>query len=214
VSFCTGAFTLAFAGALDGRRATTHWRWAADFASRFPEVSLEPDVLFVDDGDVLTAAGSSAALDLGLHLVRRDHGERVGARVAKAMVAAPHRDGGQAQFIQRPVPEPRASSTGVARAWALEHLDRPVRLLELAAKESMSVRTFTRRFHDEVGLTPGQWLTHQRIERARQLLESTDLPIDRIATEAGFGSESSLRQHLGASLGVPPSVYRRTFRAV
>lgn len=211
-SICTGAFVLAAAGLLDGRRATTHWRSAPDLRELYPAIEVEENVLYTDTGDVLTSAGVAAGLDLCLHMIRRDHGSAVANEVARSTVVAPHREGGQAQFISRPVPEPRTSSTGKARAWALRHLDRQLTLRELAAQDSMSVRTFTRRFREEVGISPVQWLTQQRIERARQLLEETDLPMDRIATEAGFGTAASLRQHLQAALGVSPSTYRATFR--
>ncbi|WP_020667209.1 GlxA family transcriptional regulator [Amycolatopsis nigrescens] len=210
-SICTGSFVLAAAGLLAGRRATTHWRSAAEFRRLHPEVHLDPDVLYTDDRDVLTAAGVASGIDLCLHMIRCDHGAAVANEVARGTVVPPHREGGQAQFIRRPVPEPRSSSTGTARAWALEHLHRPLGLRELAAKESMSVRTFTRRFRDEVGISPLQWLTQQRVERARQLLEESDLPVDRIAEDAGFGTAASLRQHLQAALGVSPSAYRNTF---
>ncbi|MGH3437007.1 MAG: GlxA family transcriptional regulator [Sciscionella sp.] len=210
-SICTGAFVLAAAGLLDGRRATTHWNSARHFGELFPAVNLDPDVLYVDEGDVLTSAGEAAGIDLCLHMIRTDHGAAVANDVARRTVVPPHREGGQAQFIQRPVPEPQLSSTGAARAWALEHLERPLSLSELAAQESMSVRTFTRRFREEVGITPVQWLTQRRVERARQLLEETDLAVDRIAAYAGFGSGASLRQHLRAALGVSPSAYRDTF---
>ncbi|MFJ6788719.1 GlxA family transcriptional regulator [Streptomyces angustmyceticus] len=211
-SICTGAFVLAAAGLLDGRRATTHWRSADAFRQLFPAVELDPDVLYTDEGEVLTAAGVASGIDLCLHMVRCDHGAAVANDVARRTVVPPHREGGQAQYIRRPVPEPQLSSTGVARAWALEHLDRPLTLRDLAAREAMSVRTFTRRFREEVGVSPLQWLTRQRIERARQLLEETELTVDRVADEAGFGTAASLRMHLQAALGVSPRAYRSTFR--
>lgn len=211
VSICTGAYVLAAAGVLDGRPATTHWADAEHFQRLFPQVRVDPDVLFVDDGDVLTSAGVAAGIDLCLHLVRRDHGAAVAAEVARGTVVPPHRDGGQAQYVRRPVPEARAAGTARARAWALERLHEPLRLRDLAARESLSVRTFTRRFREETGLSPGEWLTRQRVERARHLLETTDLTVERIARDAGFGSVQSLRQHLRAVLGVAPSAYRRTF---
>ncbi|MDI3346246.1 helix-turn-helix domain-containing protein [Streptomyces sp. AJ-1] len=214
VSICTGAFVLAAAGLLDGRPATTHWGYTALFRRLFPAVRLDPDVLFVDDGAVLTSAGVAAGLDLCLHLVRRDHGAAVANDVARRTVLPPHRDGGQAQYVRSPVPEPRASTTAAARRWALSRLHETIGLRELAARESMSVRTFTRRFRDEVGLSPGQWLVQQRVERARALLETSDLPVDRIARDSGFGTAQSLRQHLQAAIGVTPTAYRRTFRAV
>ncbi|GLU48385.1 GlxA family transcriptional regulator [Nocardiopsis ansamitocini] len=211
-SICTGAFVLAAAGLLDGRRATTHWESSDRFRKLFPGIALDPDVLYVDEGDVLTSAGEASGIDLCLHIIRSDHGAAVANDVARATVVPPHRDGGQAQFIRRPVPEPRSSSTGRARAWALENLDRQLSLRALAARESMSVRTFTRNFRQETGLSPVRWLTLRRVERARELLESTDLSVERIAADTGFGSPVSLRQHLHAALGVSPSAYRATFR--
>ncbi|WP_131740135.1 GlxA family transcriptional regulator [Actinomadura roseirufa] len=211
-SICTGAFVLAAAGLLEGRRATTHWLSAARFAELFPGVDLDPAVLYVDEDAVLTSAGEAAGIDLCLHMIRRDHGAAVAGDLARRTVVPPHREGGQAQFIVRPVPEPRVSSTGAARAWALERLDRPVTLRELAARESMSVRTFTRRFREETGLSPAVWLARRRVERARQLLEETDLPVERIAERAGFGTAASLRLRLQAELGVSPTAYRAAFR--
>ncbi|MFE3167221.1 GlxA family transcriptional regulator [Streptomyces sp. NPDC059224] len=211
-SICTGAFVLAAAGLLDGRPATTHWQSAAELQERFPEVDVDPCVLYTDDGDVLTSAGVGSGIDLVLHMIRRDHGTAVANEVARGTVVSPHREGGQAQFVRRPVLEPRTSSTKAARAWALDNLHRPLTLRELAARESMSIRTFTRRFREEVGISALQWLTQQRIERARQLLEESAFPVDRVATEAGFGTGASLRQHFQAALGVSPSAYRSTFR--
>ncbi|WP_392840480.1 GlxA family transcriptional regulator [Streptomyces sp. LN500] len=213
VSICTGSYVLAAAGRLDGRPATTHWSSADHFQQLFPQVRVDPDVLFIDDGDVLTSAGVAAGIDLCLHIVRRDHGTAVANDVARRTVVPPHRDGGQAQYIQRPVPEAQSATTTSARAWALGRLDRPILLRDMAQQQSMSVRTFTRRFREEVGISPGQWLTQQRVERARGLLEATDLSIDQVAREAGFGTATSLRQHVQAALGVSPTVYRRTFRA-
>jgi transcriptional regulator GlxA family with amidase domain len=211
-SVCTGAFLLAAAGWLEGRRATTHWQSAERFRALYPDVSLDPDVLYIDEDTVLTSAGEAAGIDLCLHMIRTDHGQSIANQVARATVVPPHRDGGQAQYIRHPVPEPTRSGTGSARAWALEHLDQPVSLAELAAREAMSVRTFTRRFRAETGLSPAQWLISQRLDRARELLEDTDWPVDRIAERAGFGTATSLRQHLQATLGVTPSAYRATFR--
>ncbi|NGN67868.1 helix-turn-helix domain-containing protein [Streptomyces sp. A7024] len=213
-SICTGAFVLAAAGLLDGRRATTHWRSADDFRRLFPAVRLDPGVLYAQDGRYLTSAGEAAGIDLCLHMIRSDHGSAVANDVARRNVVPPHREGGQAQYIPRPVAEPRIAATGRARAWALTRLDRSISLAELAGQESMSVRTFSRRFREETGQTPVQWLTQQRIERARQLLEETDMPVDRVAAAAGFGTGASLRQHLQAALGVSPSAYRNTFRGV
>ncbi|MEU6079208.1 helix-turn-helix domain-containing protein [Streptomyces sp. NPDC047108] len=213
VSICTGSYVLAAAGLLDGRPATTHWRNADHFQRLFPKIDVDPDVLFVDDGDVLTSAGVASGIDLCLHIVRLDHGASVANEVARRSVVPPHRDGGQAQYIRRPVPEPQVATTATARAWALERLDRPIQLQDLARQEAMSVRTFTRRFREEVGVSPGQWLVAQRVERARHLLEDTDLAVDRVARECGFGSAASLRQHVQTALGVSPMAYRRTFRA-
>ncbi|MEV7793127.1 helix-turn-helix domain-containing protein [Streptomyces sp. NPDC087512] len=213
VAICTGGYVLAAAGRLDGRPATTHWASAAHFQRLFPRVRVDADVLFVDDGDVLTSAGVAAGIDLCVHIVRRDHGTAVANDVARRTVVPPHRDGGQAQYIERPVPDPQQSSTTAARAWALARLHEPIRLRDMAAQEAMSVRTFTRRFREEAGVSPGQWLTQQRVERARHLLESTDLSVDQVAREAGFGTAQSMRQHLQAALGVTPTAYRRTFRA-
>ncbi|MFG2496711.1 GlxA family transcriptional regulator [Streptomyces sp. NPDC048441] len=211
-SICTGAFVLAAAGLLDGRRATTHWLSADLFARTFPTVTVDPDVLYVDEGKVLTSAGEAAGIDLCLHMIREDHGAAVAADVARRTVVPPHREGGQAQYIQRPVAEPGLTSTGRARQWAQSRLSDPLTLAELAERESMSVRTFSRRFREETGLTPMQWLTQRRVDRARELLEETDRTVDRIATDAGFGTGASLRQHFQAGLGVSPGAYRMTFR--
>ncbi|MFI8106244.1 GlxA family transcriptional regulator [Streptomyces sp. NPDC086023] len=213
VSICTGGYVLAAAGHLDGRRATTHWASAEHFQRLFPAVRVDADVLYVEDGPVLTSAGVAAGIDLCLHIVRRDHGSAVANEVARRTVVPPHRDGGQAQFIDRPVPAAGAVSTAAARDWVLERLDEPLRLSDMARREAVSVRTFTRRFREESGLSPGQWLVGQRVERARHLLESTDLPMERVAREAGFGTAQSMRKHLQAALGVTPTAYRRTFRA-
>ncbi|MFF8674516.1 GlxA family transcriptional regulator [Streptomyces sp. NPDC015242] len=212
-SICTGVYVLAAAGLLDGRPATTHWAQAEHLQRLFPRVRVDPDVLFVDDGDVLTSAGVAAGIDLCLHMVRRDHGTAVANEVARRTVVPPHREGGQAQFIALPVPDPQQASTTSARAWALGRLHEPIQLRDMAAQESMSVRTFTRRFREETGVSPGQWLTQQRVERARHLLESTDRSVDQVARDAGFGTAQSMRQHLQAALGVTPTAYRRTFRA-
>ncbi|MFF0790733.1 GlxA family transcriptional regulator [Streptomyces spiralis] len=211
-SICTGVYVLAAAGYLDGRPATTHWADAEHLQRLFPRIDVDADVLFIDDGDVLTSAGVAAGIDLCLHMVRRDHGTAVANDVARRTVVPPHRDGGQAQYIHRPVPDPQLATTTAARAWALGRLHEPIQLRDMAEQEAMSVRTFTRRFREEVGVSPGQWLTQQRVERARHLLESTDLSVDRVARDAGFGTAPSMRQHLQAALGVTPTAYRRTFR--
>ncbi|MFV2197089.1 GlxA family transcriptional regulator [Nocardiopsis sp. LOL_012] len=211
-SICTGAFVLAAAGVLDGCRVTTHWMSAGPFRAMYPHIHLDPDVLYTDNGRVLTAAGVASGIDLSLHMIRTDHGAAVANEVARNTVVPPHRDGGQAQYIRHPVPEPERSATARARAWALDHLHLQPGLKEMAEQESMSVRTFTRRFREEVGQSPGKWITQQRLDLARQLLEESDLPVDRIAAQAGFGTAASLRQHMHVELGVSPSAYRRTFR--
>ncbi|MBB6033476.1 GlxA family transcriptional regulator [Phytomonospora endophytica] len=212
VSICTASFLLAAAGLLDGRPATTHWMSTEQLQRLYPKVKVDPDVLYTDDGDVLTSAGVSAGIDLCLHIVRRDHGTEIANKVARRSVIPPWRDGGQAQYIERPVPGPGTASTAATRAWILDHLTETLALTELASHANMSVRTFTRRFRDEVGRTPGRWITAQRVERARGLLESTDLSADQIARRAGFGTSASLRKHLHEALGVAPMTYRRTFR--
>ncbi|TFV47768.1 helix-turn-helix domain-containing protein [Blastococcus sp. TF02A-35] len=212
VSICTGAFVLAAAGLLDGRPATTHWVHSPAFGRLFPRVDLDADVLFVDDGDVLTSAGNAAGIDLLLHVVRRDHGSEVASRVARRSVVAPWREGGQSQFIERPLPDPGDVGTAATRAWALERLGEPLTLADLAAHARMSVRTFTRRFREETGLSATRWLVQQRVALARRLLESTDVPVERVAEQAGFGTTASMRQHLHAAIGVAPLAYRRTFR--
>ncbi|WP_214320565.1 GlxA family transcriptional regulator [Nonomuraea sediminis] len=212
MSICTGAFVLAAAGLLDGRPATTHWADADHFAAMFPAVKLDANVLFVDDGDVLTSAGVASGIDLCLHVIRRDFGSEVANRAARRCVTPPFREGGQAQYIERPLAGADENSTAATRAYMLAHLDAPLDLAALAEHASMSVRTFTRRFREETGLSPARWLTRQRVEHARDLLESTDLGVDQVARRAGFGSAVSLRQHLHAAVGVAPLAYRHTFR--
>lgn len=213
VSICTGAFVLAAAGMLAGRRATTHWQLAPLFRKMFPDVDLDADVLFVDEDSLLTSAGAASGVDVCLHLVRKDHGSELANRVARSCVVPPWRDGGQAQYIEQPVPEPSNAGTAATRQWALERLGEPLTLGDLAAHARMSLRTFARRFNDEVGMSPGRWLIQQRVVRARQLLEASDLPVDQIAGEVGFATGTSLRQHLHAAIGVSPQAYRRTFHA-
>jgi transcriptional regulator GlxA family with amidase domain len=210
VSICTGAFVLGAAGLLDGRPATTHWKHAADLAALYPDVLLDPDVLFTDDGDVLTSAGLSAGVDLCLHLIRRDHGAEIANHVARYCVVPPWRDGGQAQFIERHVPARSDESTASARAWALQHLEADVPTL--ARRAGMSLRTFARRFREETGQSPGAWLIQQRVRHAQHLLEATDLGVDEVADRAGMGTAASLRSHLRTHVGVSPAAYRRTFR--
>jgi transcriptional regulator GlxA family with amidase domain len=211
-SICTGSFVLAAGGFLNGRRATTHWRSADDFRRLFPHIELDPNVLFTDCDNVLTSAGVASGLDLCMHMIRSDFGSAVANEVARGTVTPPHRDGGQAQYIQRLVPEPSAAATGDARAWALAHIDRAISLADMAAVSAVSKRTFTRRFRDETGLSPMQWLVEQRLHRARELLEQTDLSVDRIAAASGLGSGTAMRQHFQAAMGVTPTAYRDTFR--
>jgi transcriptional regulator GlxA family with amidase domain len=210
VSICTGAFVLAADGRLDGRPATTHWQHADALAALYPDVDLDPDVLFTDDGDVLTSAGLSAGVDLCLHLIRRDHGTEVANHVARYCVVPPWRDGGQAQYIERHVPPRSDESTAAARDWALRHLEADVPTL--ARRAGMSLRTFARRFREETGQSPGAWLIQQRVRHAQHLLEATDLAVDDVAERAGMGTAASLRTHLRTHVGVSPAAYRRTFR--
>ncbi|MFC5835620.1 GlxA family transcriptional regulator [Nonomuraea insulae] len=212
MSICTGSYVLAAAGLLDGRPATTHWREAAHFASLFPTVKLDPGVLFVDDGDVLTSAGVAAGMDLCLHVIRRDFGSEVANRAARRCVMPPWREGGQAQYIDRPLPYGDGGGTAATRDWMLARLEAPLDLNTLAGHARMSVRTFTRRFREETGMSPSRWLTGQRVQHARQLLETTELGVEEVARRAGFGTTVSLRQHLHAAVGVSPVAYRHTFR--
>jgi transcriptional regulator GlxA family with amidase domain len=211
VSICTGAFVFAEAGLLDGLPATTHWLQAEEFSQRYPAVQLRPDVLFVDAGQILTSAGLAAGIDLCLHLVRQDHGAAVANRVARRIVVSPVRPGGQAQFIARPLPPARDDSLAATRAWALDRLDVDLTLAEMARHASLSVRTLTRRFREETGLSPLQWLLHQRVERARELLEATALPVDQVARRSGLGTRDSLRQHMRQRVGLTPTAYRAAF---
>ncbi|GIF73209.1 AraC family transcriptional regulator [Asanoa siamensis] len=213
MSICTGSFVLAAAGILDGRRATTHWAYADRFRRFHPAVDLDPDVLFVDDGDVLTSAGVAAGIDLCLHVIRRDHGAAVANTAARRCVVPPWRDGGQAQFIERHLPPgDGAASTAATRTWTLERLGEPLTLAAMATHANMSVRTFTRRFREETGVSPARWLLGQRTDHARRLLETTELGVDQVARHAGFGTAAALRQQLHAAIGVSPTTYRRTFR--
>lgn len=208
VSFCTGTFTLAEAGVLDGHTVTTHWRWTEQFRDRYPHIDLRPDVLFVDDGDVLTAAGSAAAMDLSLHLIRADHGAAIAQAVSRRLVFPTHRAGGQQQFIERPIPQVSGTSIADVMAWAVERLDRPLTVTALAARAAMSPSTFHRRFLAEVGLTPLRWLHAERIDHARALLETTDLDVAAIARATGMGTAANLRALFHRHTGVSPSRYR------
>lgn len=211
ISICTGAFGLAHAGVLDGRRATTHWAWADELARRFPAVEVDPDALFVDEGEVLTSAGLSAGIDLSLHVIRRDFGVEAGERVARHMVAPPHRDGGQAQFFKPELP-PSSGSLEPTRRWAAEHLDEPLDVATMSRHAGVSPRTFARRFRAETGTTPLQWLLAQRVLEARRLLEATDLPVEEIAWRVGFATAASLRDHFRRATATTPTAYRRSFQ--
>jgi AraC family transcriptional activator FtrA len=211
VSFCTGAFTLAAAGVLDGRQATTHWRWAELFATRYPEVRLKPDVLFVDDGDVLTAAGSAAALDLCLHLIRRDHGAEVANAVSRRLVFAAHRDGGQRQFVERPVPDVPDTSLAPVLAWAQERLNQPLTIADLAIRAAVSPATLHRRFGAQLGTTPLAWLTNERVALACRLIERGEPRLDMVARLSGLGTASNLRAQLRRRTGLSPTAYRQRF---
>jgi AraC family transcriptional activator FtrA len=215
MSICTGAFVLAQAGLLDGRRATTHWASTDELARRYPDVTVAPDVLYVDEGSVLTSAGVAAGLDLCLHVIRRDHGAALAARLARRTVVAPHRDGGQAQFVDRPIDTdaPGAGSLEPTRQWALAQLDQPLGVASMARRACMSPRTFARRFRQETGTSPGQWVLEQRTRAAQALLESTDLPVEHVAQRCGFGSAATLRTHFGRRVSTTPTGYRRTFRS-
>jgi transcriptional regulator GlxA family with amidase domain len=211
VSICTGAFALAAAGVLDGLRVTTHWRDAQDLAARHPRLDVEPDVLFVDAGQVLTSAGVASGLDLCLHILRRDHGAEVASRIARRLVVPPHRDGGQAQYVEQPLPDRAGGSLAATRAWALERLDEPLTVRALAAHAHVSERTFARRFAAETGQPVLRWLHTQRIDAARAALESTDASIDLIAQRTGFGTAANLRKHFRRHLATTPTAYRRAF---
>jgi AraC family transcriptional activator FtrA len=214
VSLCTGAFVLAAAGLLDGKRATTHWMWAGELARRYPKVHVDPKVLYVDAGEVLTSAGTAAGIDLMLHLVRLDHGAEVANAVARRMVVPPHRDGGQAQFVDLPMPDPDDDAPlGDVLGWMLEHVGEDLSVEQLARQARTSPRTFARRFRAVTGTTPHQWLLSQRILLAQRLLETTDEPIERVAQRCGFGSAAGLRQHFARAVSASPVAYRRTFRS-
>ncbi|MFE0583523.1 GlxA family transcriptional regulator [Streptomyces sp. NPDC058874] len=211
VSFCTGAFALAEAGVLDGRRATTHWQCAELLRSRYPDVHVQPDVLFVDDGSILTSAGSAAALDLGLHIIRRDHGAETANTISRRLVFPAHRDGGQQQFIERPMPELPDESLAPLLAWAQERLDAPLSVADLAAEASVSTTTLHRRFRTQLGTTPRAWLTAQRVTLARRLLEHGVTHVDAVARRSGLGTPANLRTVLRRETGLTPSAYRQRF---
>lgn len=211
-SICSGAFVLAEAGLLDGRRATTHWVGAAELARRYPAVQVEPAVLYVDEGQVLTSAGAAAGLDLCLHLVRRDYGAAVAADVARISVMPLERAGGQAQFIARPAPVVASGSLAPLLAWIDDHLHEPLEVPAMARRAAMSARTLARRFQEQTGTSPAQWVSDRRLRRAQELLESSDLAVDEVAVQVGLGASSTLRDHFQRSLGTSPNAYRRAFR--
>ncbi|MGW4285595.1 GlxA family transcriptional regulator [Streptomyces sp. NPDC004673] len=211
VSFCTGTFALAEAGLLDGRRATTHWKWADTFRRLHPGVLLEPDVLFVDDGDVLSASGSAAALDLGLYLWQQDHGAEIANAVSRRLVFAAHRDGGQRQFVERPLPDIPDGSLGPLLAWAQERLGEPLTVADLAARAAVSPATLHRRFRDRLGTTPLAWLTGERVALACRLIERGETRLDVVAARCGLGTAANLRARLRRETGLSPSDYRKRF---
>lgn len=212
VSICTGAFVLAAAGLLDGRPATTHWQHARTLRVLHPSVRVDENVLYIDDGDLLTSAGMAAGIDLCLHIIRSDHGAQVANSVARYCVVPPWREGGQAQFIDRRVPVADQASTAATRAWALDRLDEEMSVQRLARHAHMSVRTFSRRFQDETGQAPGTWIRSRRLDRARELLESQDLPVEEVARRSGLGTAGNLRHHLRRGLGMSPSSYRKVYQ--
>lgn len=213
VSFCSGAFTLAATGLLDGRRATTHWMYADDFRRRYPRVRLDPQVLFVDEGSLLTSAGTGAAIDLAIHLVRCDYGAEAARGISRRMVVPPNRDGGQAQYITQ-TDEPLVDSDPLAPLldWLAENIEQDVTVADMAQCAAMSERTFARRFKETTGTTPFQWVLRQRLLRAQELLETTDLDIEQVARRSGFGTAANLRHHFRQALDTGPGSYRRTFR--
>lgn len=214
LSICSGSFVLAATGLLDGRRATTHWRYAEALQRRYPRIQVDPGVLYVDEGQLLTSAGSAAGLDLCLHLVRRDYGPQAANQVARRLVIPPHRDGGQAQFLERPVQKRERNSLSALMDLLRRRLDESFSISELAGMAAMSERTFIRRFKAATGTTPADWLTTARLDRARELLEGTELSIDRVANDCGFGTAITLRHHFRQRLGLSPSAYRHRFARI
>jgi AraC family transcriptional activator FtrA len=214
LSLCTGAFILAAAGILDGHPATTHWSECAELARRYPRVSVDPGVLYVDEGDLLTSAGSAASLDLCLHVVQRDYGTEIASRLARDLVVPLHRDGGQAQFIETPMPAlDDAGLFAGTVAWMQAHLDETVTVRDLAARAAMSPRTFARRFVASTGATPYQWIVRERVRLAQRLLETSDLPVEAVARKSGFSTADNLRKHFGCVLRTSPQAYRHTFQS-
>lgn len=208
----TGAFTVAAAGLLDGRRATTHWHYTDVLRDQYSDVDVDEHVLFVDAGNVLTSAGAASGIDLCLHLIRRDHGVALANHVARRLVSAPYRSGGQAQYVPRTIPEPLGDVFAATRAWALDHLDDDLTLAVLASQANVSARTFSRRFTADTGLTPMQWVLRARIDRARELLERTDLSMSQVAEATGLRSDANLRRHFGSIIGTSPTAYRTAFQ--
>lgn len=213
LSVCSGVFALAAAGVLDGKRAATHWYCAEELRRTHPTITVDADVLYVDEGSIITSAGTAAGIDACLHLVRRELGASVAAAIARRMVVPPHRDGGQQQYVETAMPECNADSLAALLAWVAEHLDREHTTASLARQASMSERTFLRRFAAETGTTPHKWISQQRVIAARHLLETSDLEVDQVAELAGFGSAVVLRDHFRRRVGVSPSTYRRQFAA-
>lgn len=211
LSVCSGAFVLGAAGLLDGRPCTTHWLYTDELAERFPLAEVDPDVLYVDAEPIITSAGSAAGLDACLHLMRKEWGARAANMAARRMVVPPQRDGGQAQFVRTPVPTSECETLSPVLTWVLEHLDRRHSVDDLAERAHMSPRTFARRFRDETGTTPHQWIVQQRVQRAEELLEQTQLSVEQIAAEVGFGNAAGLRHHFTQIRGTPPQTYRQTF---
>lgn len=212
LSVCSGVFVLGAAGLLDGRHCAAHWRHAEILARRFPRAIVEPDVLYVDADPVITSAGTAAGIDACLHIVREEQGPEVANKIARRMVVPPHRDGGQAQYIERPLPRSRCDTVGEVLAWMERHLDEEVTVEQLAARAHMSPRTFARRFQQETGTTPYRWILRQRVLLAQRLLEATNETMDTIAWRTGFGTAAALRHQFARSLGTTPQAYRRTFR--
>jgi AraC family transcriptional regulator, transcriptional activator FtrA len=213
VSLCTGSFVLAEAGILDGHTATTHWAECAELARRYPRVSVDPGVLYTDETDLLTSAGSAASLDLCLHVVQHDYGTEVATQIARDLVVPLHREGGQAQYIDTPLPElDEGNLFADTVSWLQAHLDQPVTINDLAARAAMSPRTFARRFLASTGTTPYQWILRERVRLAQRLLETSDLPVDSVAAKSGLRTASNLRKHFGRSLRTSPHAYRRTFK--
>jgi AraC family transcriptional regulator, transcriptional activator FtrA len=213
MSICSGAYVLAATGLLDGLEATTHWRYTEHFASMYPNISVQPDVLYIDNGQLLTSAGSAAGIDLGLHVIRRDYGSAIAAEVARRLVTPPFREGGQSQFIRRSElsAPPSSDAFGDTLAWAAKHLDRHITVADLAARSHMSSRTFARNFTSEIGTTPLAWLLALRLRRAQELLETTSLALPNVATSAGFATVETMRHHFRKSLGTSPARYRASF---